>query len=193
MDKPPQTLPGHIEETIRSIAKLQAAHEERAAPLQRGVNRLTGLVARPQFLLAIACFVFLWIAANLNLMGIPAFDPPPYSLLQTLATLAALCVTAVILATQRYADELAGYREQLTLELAILTEQKASKLIALLEEQRRDNPYIRDRADPEARAMGTPSNPEAVLDAIKQAQGNLDRSASEDAKPDVSRGQKRNA
>jgi uncharacterized membrane protein len=74
----------------------------------------------------------------------------------------------LILATQRREYQLAQLREQLTLELAILTEQKAAKLIQLLEESRRDNPLIADRIDQEAEAMAKPADPEAVLGAIKE-------------------------
>ena len=52
--------------------------------------------------------------------------------------LLALYVTVLILTTQRRDDQLASYREQLTLELAILGEQKSAKIISLLEELRRD-------------------------------------------------------
>ena len=181
VDAETQSLPNHIEETIRSIAKLQAAHEGKATPLQHGVNRLTAFIGRPKFLLLTTGFILLWIGANLGarLAGMLVFDPPPYNWLQGLLALAAVYVTTLILTTQRYADQLAGYREQLTLELAILTEQKTSKLIELLEEQRRDNPQLRDRADPQAEAMKNPANPEAVLDAIKDAHEEFETSLSD--------------
>ena len=74
----------------------------------------------------------------------------------------------LILATQRREYQLAQLREQLTLELAILSEQKTAKVIQLLEESRRDNPLIRDRVDQEAEAMAQPADPQSVLDAIKE-------------------------
>jgi len=73
----------------------------------------------------------------------------------------------LILTTQRREDQLASHREQLTLELGILSEQKAAKIIELLEEMRRDDPTLRNRVDREAVAMSTPADPQAVLDAIK--------------------------
>ena len=77
-------------------------------------------------------------------------------------------MTGLILGTQRRADQLASHREQLTLELAIVSEQKGAKIIALLEEMRRDNPLITDRVDPVADAMSTPADPHVVLDAIRE-------------------------
>jgi uncharacterized membrane protein len=175
-----ELLPSHIEETIHSIAKLQASHQEQASPLQRAVNRITAFVGHPRFLLLITAAILLWAGLNLALQfaGSQPFDPPPFIWLQGLLSLTALYIMTLIVATQRYAEELAGYREQLTLELAILAEQKTSKLIALLEEQRRDNPLMQDRADPEADAMGTSRKPEVVLDAIKEAHEEFNPSSS---------------
>ena len=84
--------------------------------------------------------------------------------------LLALYVTLLILTTQRREDQLAGYREQLTLELAILGEQKSAKIIYLLEEMRRDSPALSDRVDAEAAAMSVAADPQAVLDAIKESE-----------------------
>ena len=57
---------------------------------------------------------------------------------------------------------------QLTLELAILSEQKTAKVIELLEEVRRDNPLIQDRVDQEAEVMAQPADPKSVLNVIKE-------------------------
>ena len=52
--------------------------------------------------------------------------------------------------------------------MAILSEQKVTKIIQLLEESRRDNPLIHDRLDQQADDMAHPSDPQKVLDAIDQ-------------------------
>ena len=74
----------------------------------------------------------------------------------------------LILATQQREYHPSQLREQLILELAILSEQKTAKVIQLLEETRRDNPLIRNRVDQEAEAMAQPADPQSVLDAIKE-------------------------
>jgi uncharacterized membrane protein len=81
--------------------------------------------------------------------------------------LAAILITTLVLVSQRRKDELSELREQLTLEIAIMTEQKSAKLIALIEEMRRDNPMMADRIDTEADDMSTAADPEAVLKAVK--------------------------
>jgi len=168
-------LPAHIDDTVREIAKLHAAHHARATPLQHVVDKLTARAGRPSFILLLTAVVVVWIAVNLALMatGHTPFDEPPFAWLQGLIALAALYMTALILTTQRHEDEIANHRDQLTLELSILSEQKSAKIIALLEELRRDNPMIRDRHDAEAVALSTPADPQSVLEAIKDTQEDL--------------------
>ncbi len=48
-------------------------------------------------------------------------------------------------------------------------------MISLLEESRRDNPFMRDWHDPGAETLAQPSDPSSVLDAIKQAQRDKDK------------------
>jgi uncharacterized membrane protein len=164
-------LPAHIEDTVQAIAKLHAEHYQQASPLQRIVDRLTALVGRPGFVGLVTLTVPLWVVANMGALwvGLEPLDPPPFAWLQGAVGLMALYMTALILATQRREDQLAGHREQLTLELAILGEQKSAKIIDLLEEMRRDNPLLANRVDHEAAAMAAPSDPQTVLDAIKDS------------------------
>ena len=168
-------LPAHIEDTVQAIARLHLEHEARATPLQRFVDRLTARAGRPAFVALLTVVVVFWWPLNFSRGGAgrTPLDEPPFFWLQGLVTLTALYMTVLILTTQRREDELMNHREQLTLELAILSEQKSAKIIALLEELRRDNPLIHNRYDEEAAALSTPADPNAVLDAIKSTQEDM--------------------
>jgi uncharacterized membrane protein len=76
----------------------------------------------------------------------------------------------MILLTQGHDDEMATRREQIVLELAILSEQKSSKIIALLEELRRNDPNQSDQHDEVAEALAEPADAQVVLDAIRAAE-----------------------
>jgi len=52
--------------------------------------------------------------------------------------------------------------------VTLLTEQKVTKLIDLLEELRHDLPNVKNRADPEAAALQRSMNPELVLAALDE-------------------------
>jgi uncharacterized membrane protein len=137
--------------------------------MNRAADQATALLGHPAFLGAVTFVVIFWIIANLVLqwMGRVPFDAPPFPWLGEGITLMALYMSGLILMTQRRADELASNRERMTLELSILSEQKAAKIIELIEELRHDSPEIRDRVDDEALAMATRSDPHAMLEAIE--------------------------
>ena len=163
-------MPAHVEETARLIALIHAKHHQNTSSAQRYIERATALVGRPLHLGFMCCAVVAWIALNTvtPLIGLHSLDSPPFAWLELSLTLTALIVAVLILATQRRADELAYVREQMTLELAILTEQKVAKLIELVEEFRRDSPEVQDRIDSEAHDMATRADPHAILGAIKE-------------------------
>ncbi len=165
-------LPAHIEQTVEAIATLHAQHERESTPIQRLVGRATTVLGKPRGVATITGFIVVWVLYNTFAAPYQhAFDPAPFEWLQAVVSLTALYVTLFILTTQQRDDVIAGYREQLTLELAILGEQKSAKIIELLESMRRDNPLIEDRIDAEAIAMSMPADPQAVLEAIRHSTG----------------------
>lgn len=165
-------VPAHVEDTVQAVARFHSAHEAEAGRLQQAIERLTRRAGRPGFAALLTALVGGWIIVNLILiaLGREPIDEPPFIWLQGAVALTALYMTVFILTTQRREDKLAGLRDQLTLELSILSEQKSAKIIGLLEELRRDAPNISDRADDHAEALATPADPDAVLDALKDTQ-----------------------
>ncbi|HEY5336813.1 MAG TPA: DUF1003 domain-containing protein [Rhizomicrobium sp.] len=180
-NKPP--LPSHVEETVQSIAHLHAEHYKRSTMPERIMERATGLLGQPGFLAVLTVAIAAWIGGNLLSLRLNyyALDVPPFPWLQNGLTLMALYMAALILTTQRRADQLADLREQMTLELSILTERKAAKLIELVEELRRDSPEVRDRVDHEAREMSAHADPHAMVGAIEKT--NEDMKATEAKTP----------
>ncbi|MDB5395044.1 MAG: hypothetical protein JWM91_2550 [Rhodospirillales bacterium] len=160
-------LPAHIRDAVNEIAELHARHEREATPAHRLFDRAVQSVGRPAFVGILTAIIAGWLAANLMLSAAGfAFDPPPFPILQNFGALAALYITVLILITTSREKKLGEYREHLTLQLAILNDQKSAKIIELLEELRRDDPALRDRIDGVAEALSVPAKPQAVLDAI---------------------------
>jgi uncharacterized membrane protein len=161
----------HLEETIQAIARLHAEHHSSATRHDRVVERVTLFLGQPSSIIALTVLVVAWMGLNglASVLGYPPLDSPPFAWLAGFASLASLYLVVVILTTQRRDDLLARHRELLTLELAILAEQKSAKAIELLEELRRDSPHIHDRIDRQADEMARPADPHTVIDAIKEA------------------------
>jgi uncharacterized membrane protein len=171
MNKPSPPLPDHVETSVHDSASLHAEHEASAGRLERWAGRVTSAIGQPRAIVVVPGLVGLWILASLGLqhLNVATLDPAPFAWLQLTLSIAAVFMTVVILASQRRSQILASRREQLMLQLAFASDHKVAKVIALLEELRRDDPTIENRSDHEAAAMARTSDPQTVVDAIEVA------------------------
>jgi len=177
-----------ISQNIEAVLNFYSREDQKISWSQRVLERISLVIGKPAYLGFILLSVLLWMTVNILLrrMGRTAFDPPPFSWLQGLIGLGALFTAAVVLAKQNRFSKLAEQRAHLDLKVTLLTEQKAAKLIDLLEELRRDLPNVKDRPDPEAAALQQSMNPELVLAALDEDIGpDKHLQATEDAKEDV--------
>jgi uncharacterized membrane protein len=163
-------LPPHIEETVRSVAELQEEHDGEATAFQRGIARTTCFLGNPLFFAALTIIVVLWMSINVaaTTLHLVPFDKPPFPLLQGMIALSVLYMSILIFGTQQRDEKIAAHRARLTLQLAMINEQKSAKIIERIEALRRDSPFVRNRADAQANAMATPADPQIVLEAMKE-------------------------
>ena len=168
-DEAAAPLPDHVSHNIEAIRMLHIRADENLSRYHRPIETVSALLGRPAFFYSIVLFVTLWVLLNLlsPRWAIAPFDPPPYFWLQGLVVLGALLTTTIVLMTQTRQGKLAEQRAQLDLQVNLLAEQKTAKLIALLEELRRDLPEVTNRHDAEAAAMEQSTDPHAILDALE--------------------------
>ena len=168
---PPGSLSEHISQNVADIVELQRREAASSSTAQRRLERISRAAARPGYVLGLLLFTLGWVAANLLVkdFGRVPFDPPPFQLLQGLLTLTALLTATVVLIGQSRQTRLTDQREHLDLQINLLTEQKVTKLIHLLEELRRDLPMVRDRerSDPHASALQESTDAATVLSAME--------------------------
>ena len=165
-------MSGADEQTVEQIAKLYDRHDERTTRVQRVANRMTSALGKPISLLIVFGLAAAWMIGNhmARVVGGTAVEEFPFPDLGLIATIVALLVSLLILTTQRHQEELAESRAQLMLHFATISERKITKVIELLEEQRRDNPLLRSRPDHEADVLARPSDHEVALSLIEEAQ-----------------------
>jgi uncharacterized membrane protein len=178
-------LAEHVAESVDAIAALHSDHYRTASGLQRTLDAATEILGRPITAAGLAVGVAAWIGATFALTSGHVAEPS-FTWLELTATVMALLVAMLILVTQRRQDKLSERRAQLTLELAVLADRKNAKIIALLEELRRDHPDVRDRQDTESDEMAKPADPRTVLAALDERAGEAVRSAGdEEPSPDA--------
>lgn len=166
----PDPLPELISQNIEAIVALHTNAERNLSRHQRWVETATHFFSRPAFLYLIVVIVLLWTLPNAEpkQWNLPQFDPPPFGELGFAMSFGSLLVTVGVLIQQGRQEKLTEQRTQLSLQLSLLTEQKIAKLIALVEELRRDLPSVQDRIDPEAEVMQQATDPQQVLEVLEE-------------------------
>lgn len=166
--RPERSVPGHVDRNIETIGQLVSKAEQRITRQQRAVERLTSRLGRPHTVYSILALVIVWTLFNMveEHFGVHEPDPPPFYWLQGVMSLTALLTTILVLTSQNRQMAIAEQRAHLDLQINLLTEQKVTKLIALVEELRRDLPDVRDRRDTIAERMQEPVDPAAVVVAL---------------------------
>jgi uncharacterized membrane protein len=163
------SLSDRIDQNIESMAALQRREREMTSASQRLVERLSRFIGRPAFLLGVLVFVVGWVATNVGApFGMASFDPPPFEILDGVLTFSALVTATIVLIAQNRQTKREQQHRHLDLQVSLLTEQKVTKLIHLVEELRRDMPMVKDRDDPQATEFQETTDTAAVISAIEE-------------------------
>lgn len=144
-----------VDQALRTLDEMHQEHDREAPVLQLGIERVTRTLGRPWFAWVAGSFILVWIAVNIAemLSGRHPFDRPPFQGLKAIASLTSLMMSIFILITQNRQNRIAHRRAEITLQIAVVTEQKVAKTIELLQELREDAPSLPKRRDREAEAM----------------------------------------
>lgn len=159
-----------ISQNIEAVLEFYTREELKISRSQRMLEQISNLIGQPFFLAIILLFVAFWVISNLLLpqYSKTEFDPPPFLWLQGIVSLGALLTATIVLTKQNRLAKLAERRAHLDLKLMLLTEQKAAKVIDLLEELRRDMPDVKNRHDSEAATLQQSMNPDLVLSTLDE-------------------------
>ncbi len=114
----------------------------------------------------------LWFACWLSLNswpGIRHFDPYPFTFLTLVVSLEAIFLSAFILISQNYELRTSDRRNQLDLQINLLTEQENTKMIQMLERiAKKVGAAVGD--DPDIELLKQATEPEKLIAQIEQAQ-----------------------
>jgi uncharacterized membrane protein len=162
-------VPEHVAQNIESIVAFHRREAFKLSDSQRRLEHIARWLGRPLYLLYAVSLAIAWLLYNALAvrLRLPQFDPPPFFWLQGLVSLGAFFTTTVVLITQNRQTRFEAQRLNLDLQLNLMTEQKTTKLIHLIEELRHDLPMVRDRHDAVATAMQKPTDASQVLDALE--------------------------
>jgi len=167
-------LPSPARENLELLHKFDERKQSGVSGVQRAIERVSAFFGSPSYFFFAIAFILLWVLVNLWGMhaGWHHVDEPPFPWLQGIVSSNALLLTVAVLIRQNRMAQMAEHRSHLDLQINLLTEQKAAKILQIVDELQRELTNFRGRpAEPQREhvaEMTKPADPHAILDAIKQ-------------------------
>jgi uncharacterized membrane protein len=154
-------------QNIQAMRQLDAA----AMAKRTRADRIAAAIAR---FCGSMTFVFLHVAVFAAWIGYNAlpwftpFDPYPFTFLTLVVSLEAIFLSTFILISQNYDMRVSERRNQLDLQINLLSEQENTKMLQILERiAKKVGAHMSD--DPQVRALEEATRPEALVEQIEEA------------------------
>jgi len=151
-------------QSMRRVEEAALANRSRADRMAAFIATFCG--SMPFVWLHAAAFAC-WIALN-TWPGLAHWDPYPFTFLTLVVSLEAIFLASFILISQNYELRISDRRNQLDLQINLLTEQENTKMIQMLE--RIAKKVGVDAVDPELHILKETTDPEKLVAQIEQAQ-----------------------
>ena len=128
-----EEVSGSVERNIRSVARVERMHEESKSTLDHLGSAVGAFVgSKVSIALHLVGFSF-WILANTgHLPGIRVFDPFPCPILGLCVSIEAVILSTFVLFKQNHMQQRTDHRDQLNLQMVLLTEKELTKALQLL-------------------------------------------------------------
>lgn len=168
LEKP--TSATSMSQNIEAVVAMEVAEEQAISRQQRAIEKMAGVIAQPAFPYVVLALIAAWVAGNLAIkhLGYEPWDAPPFSWLQMILAVAGIMLATIVVTTQRRHGKLDERRSHLDLQVSLIVDQKAAKIIDLLEEIRRDSPILRNRTDKQAEALTSAVDPTEMAQVIAE-------------------------
>lgn len=122
-----------IHNSRRIIRSLKAKADAKRNFSQKLADWVTDTFGSIGFLMVNISWFIIWIAINTNLVpGLAPFDPFPFGFLTMLVSLEAIMLAIFVLISQNRVAQLDDLREEIDLQVDIITEQEITKLMEMV-------------------------------------------------------------
>lgn len=150
------------------IKSLKAEADQKRKPSEKLADFFCAVFGNVSFLIVNVMWFALWILANQNLIpGIPAFDPYPFGLLTMIVSLEAIVLAIVVLISQNRSARVDDLREEVDLQVDMITETELTKLMQMVNELLKKNGIDTSR-DHELQEMLQPTNLQKIKKILER-------------------------
>jgi uncharacterized membrane protein len=163
-----------VRKNTAAIADMQRKVTEARTLGGRIADAITDFTGSMVFVYVHIVWFAVWIPLNVGLIHIPRiseFDPFPFSLLTMIVSLEAIFLSTFVLISQNRLAGASEKRAELDLQVNLLAEQKATKVLEMLDQITEQLDQMGGRfnfkPDPEVKALKVSPEPQEVLQVIE--------------------------
>lgn len=127
------TFQQQMQSSRKIIRSFKAKADANRSLSEKIADWMTGTFGSVPFFIMNAIWFFVWIVVNLGLVpGITPFDPFPFGLLTMIVSLEAIMLATFVLISQNRSEKIDDLREEIDVQVDMLTEQEVAKVLELL-------------------------------------------------------------
>jgi uncharacterized membrane protein len=127
------SLQHRLQQNSEIIQSLKERQDEKRTRAEKIADKMTDIFGSIGFLVANIIWFAIWIVINLGLIpGVAAFDPFPFGLLTMIVSLEAIILAIFVLISQNRSSKIADLREEVDLQVDMLTEREITKLMQVV-------------------------------------------------------------
>jgi uncharacterized membrane protein len=164
-----------VRKNTAAILEMQRKMTEARTLQGRVADAITTFSGSMAFVWIHAVWFGLWVLLNIGLLHIPhisEFDPFPFGLLTMVVSLEAIFLSTFVLISQNRLSASSEKRAELDLQVNLLAEQKATKILEMLDQIAKQfdsmNTHFNLKPDPEVQALKVSPEPQEVLQVIEE-------------------------
>jgi uncharacterized membrane protein len=163
----PRTVEEVTERNVQTIAKLEEAAKANRSRSNRLADKVARFCGSMIFVWVHVIWFGAWVILN-SLHGLKHFDPYPFTFLTFVVSLEAIFLSTFILISQNHETQLSERRNNLDLQINLLTEQENTKLLRMLE-RIADKIGAKIDKDPSLHVLDRATHPEKLVEQIEKA------------------------
>lgn len=164
-----------MRKNIAAVMKAQQEVSQARTTQGRIADAITTFSGSMAFVYLHAVWFGFWILLNVGLIHIPRlseFDPFPFGLLTLIVSLEAIFLSTFVLISQNRLAQASERRAELDLQVNLLAEQKATKVLEMLDQMAREldgmSQHFNFKPDPEVQVLKVSPDPQEVLAVIDE-------------------------
>ena len=165
-------LPSSTKENLAVLENFEQGEDAEVTRVQLIIERISAFFGSPAYFAFAVAFIVIWILVNS--WGVHSHwshvDEPPFFLLQGLVSSNALLLTVAVLIRQNRMSKVAAHRAHLDLQINMLTEQKVTKILQIVNDLKREPTAHRGQHDEQVAELTQPADTHALMHAIKEKQ-----------------------